>query len=127
MAMKERLNVRQIPGEARRRWFSSDDFDLIVWFSDEQSCIGFELCYDKRGRERSISWRSGGSFSHMAVDDGESRPGRYKSSPILIPDGIFDAKRIHEDFWQVSHSLPQDIAGYVLQTLAGYPAYCANA
>jgi len=28
--MKELIKVRQIPGESKRRWFSSADFDLIV-------------------------------------------------------------------------------------------------
>ncbi|MBI5889392.1 MAG: hypothetical protein HZB47_01795 [Nitrosomonadales bacterium] len=118
--MKERINVRQIPGEARRRWFFSDDFDLIVWLSDELSCIGFELCYDKRGLERSISWSNGG-FRHMAVDDGEHRPGKYKASPILIPDGFFDSPRVHSAFREVSHSLPGEIADYVLNALLRYP------
>ena len=121
MEMKERIGVRQIPGEARRRWFSSEDFDLIVWLADEQCCTGFELCYDKRGRERSISWRNPGGFVHMAVDDGEHRPGKHKSSPVLVPDGVFDANRVHSAFREASHSLPADIAAFVLSVLAQYP------
>lgn len=43
MALIEVRNVRQIPGESTRRWFSSRDFDLIVWISEDEGFIGFEL------------------------------------------------------------------------------------
>lgn len=120
--MHERINVRQIPGEPKRRWFSSDDFDLIVWFADDQSFSGFELCYDKRNRERSISWRRGsGGFRHMAVDDGEQRPGKHKASPVLIPDGRFDSMQVLSALSAVSHMLSAEIAGYVLKALEQYP------
>jgi hypothetical protein len=119
--MEERINVRQIPGEAKRRWFFSDEFDLIVWMADDQQIAGFELCYDKRGFERSIAWRANAGFRHMAVDDGEQRPGKHKASPILVLDGVFDAQRVHSDFLEVSHTLPEGIAGYVLKLLALYP------
>jgi hypothetical protein len=119
--MQERLNVRQIPGEAQRRWFYSDDFDLIVWLADDQRITGFELCYDKRDFEKSISWRDGTGFRHMAVDDGEQRPGKYKATPILVLDGLFDANRVYSGFHAVSHMLPEEIAGYVLKALKQYP------
>ncbi len=43
----------------------------------------------------------------MAVDDGEQRPGKYKASPVLIPDGLFDTRRIHAAFLEISHTLPK--------------------
>jgi hypothetical protein len=120
-AMKECVNIRQIPGESKRRWFSSKDFDLIVWFSDEDYFRGFELCYDKRGYERSLRWTSSGGFYHMAVDDGEQNLGQYKETPVLVVDGHFDARQVHSDFSEVSHMLPAEIAKYVLNTIGKYP------
>ncbi|MDD5057998.1 MAG: hypothetical protein PHQ60_09000 [Sideroxydans sp.] len=111
--MKELIDVRQIPGEPKRRWFSSEQFDLIVWVSDEMEMIGFELCYDKHHNEHSIVWSKLGGFRHMAVDDGEQRPGKYKASPILIPDGAFDTARIQSAFLEVSHTLPHEVARFV--------------
>lgn len=121
--MKEDTRVRQIPGEQRRRWFSSEDFDLIVWFNDDGTFAGFELCYDKKRSEHSLIWRETDGFAHMAVDDGEQRPGRYKASPILIRDGHFDAGRIHSAFVEECRSLPGEIADYVLKTLERHPNY----
>lgn len=57
----------------------------------------------------------------MAVDSGERRPGRYKSTPVLVPDGGFDATRIRAAFAAESSSLPTDVASYVLKALATHP------
>jgi hypothetical protein len=119
--MKEHLNVRQIPGESKRRWFHSENFDLIVWQSDDQGFSGFELCYDKLRGEHSISWKKNSGFSHMAVDDGEGRPGKYKASPIMAADGIFDAQRVYASFLKVSATLPKEVAIFVLLALRQYP------
>ncbi len=121
--MKELLNARQIAGEPRRRWFSSQDFDLIVWLSEGQGFIGFELCYDKRGRERSLLWNLASGFSHMAVDNGEQRPGKFKSSPTLLPDGNFEAQRVCADFLAASGDLPAEVRDYVLENIERHPAF----
>ena len=52
----EIIHVRQVPGDPRRRWFSSDDMDLIVWYDDSDAPIGFQLCYDKLRSERALRW-----------------------------------------------------------------------
>lgn len=124
--MREKLKLRQIPGEPRRRWFTSNDFDLIVWLADEQSFSGFELCYDKQHDERALVWSKSAGFRHMAVDDGEQRPGKYKATPILVADGLFDARRICAAFRDASHSLPKEVAAYVLQALEQYPQHAAG-
>ena len=124
--MREGTNVRQIPGEGRRRWFSSDDFDLIIWLNDDGSFAGFELCYDKRHNEHSLVWNPVYGFAHMAVDDGESGPGKYKASPILIASGYFDARRIHTALIKEAHSLPKEVAGYVLHALEEHPNFTAT-
>lgn len=121
--MREDINIRQIPGDLRRRWFSSADFDLIVWFNDDGGFAGFQLCYDKAGIERSLVWRPCGGFSHMVVDDGEHRYGKHKASPVLVPDGYFDARRIRGAFFSEAASLPEEIKSYVLETLERHPDY----
>lgn len=55
--MVERSDVRQVPGEGSRRWFSDAAFDPVVWYEDDakgggDGIVGFQFCYDKLGRER---------------------------------------------------------------------------
>ena len=121
--MREHLQVRQIPGEKRRRWFSSSNFDLIVWHNEDGSFAGFELCYDKMHRERAIIWQPEHGFLHAAIDDGEHQAGRYKSAPIHIADGHFDAQHIHDSFLKESRQLPEDIVRYIAQTIRNHPAF----
>jgi hypothetical protein len=124
--MKEQINVRQIPGESKRRWFYSEDFDLIVWVSDDNDFIGFELCYDKRRKERSIAWNNASGFRHMAVDDGEQSMGKHKASPILVADGVFSARNIYSTLLKVSPLLPKDVAIFVLQVLKRHPSFASS-
>jgi hypothetical protein len=49
-------DVRQVPGEPTRRWFSDENFDLIVCFAPENEVIGFQLCYDKEIEQKALSW-----------------------------------------------------------------------
>lgn len=119
--MYEVLHIRQNPGEARRRWFSSHDFDLIVWYQDDVHISGFELSYDKQHGEHAIVWHQKSGFRHMVVDDGEQAPGKYKATPILQHNGHFDASRISHAVRQESNALPPEIGGLLLQKLSEYP------
>ena len=92
--LTETKNVRQIDGEPRRRWFWNDYFDIIVWFSDDNEIIGFQLCYDKSKRQRVLTWNKGTGYSHDKIDDGEGDPGKPKGTPILMADGIFEKEKI---------------------------------
>jgi hypothetical protein len=95
----------------------SEDLDLIVRISDTGEFIGFELCHDKLWQERARSWSASGGFNHMAVDSGESRPGKYKETPILVPDGTCGMGHVYSAFLDASRSLPADVAGFVLGVL----------
>ena len=61
--LTESRRVRQIKNEPRRRWFSDDYFDLIVWLGNGHEIIGFQLCYDKFGIERALSWKKGEGYA----------------------------------------------------------------
>ena len=90
--LSEINDVKQIENEGYRRWFSDNYFDLIIWYGDEK-IIGFQLCYDKQGSERSLTWIKNRGFSHNKIDDGE-KPGHTKMTPILVADGVFDKEKI---------------------------------
>lgn len=111
--------VRQIPGEGFRRWFTDQDLDLIVWYeSDEQQEIhGFQLCYDKEVKERALTWRPGGGFSHHKVDSGED-PYSAKMSPVLSTDGTVDFRKVRSIFLGHAKEIDSALVAFVEKHLA---------
>ena len=87
---------------------------------------GWTLLRQKRF-ERSIVWREIGGFQHTAVDTGENRPGKYKASPIGVPDENLDANRVHANFAGESSSILLEVATYVLRALETHPFFAVQA
>ncbi|MBN2531619.1 MAG: hypothetical protein JXB88_01940 [Spirochaetales bacterium] len=117
--LKEIINVKQYETEGYRRWFSDDFFDLIIWYEDKK-IVGFQLCYDKQGLERSLTWLKDKGFSHNKIDDGE-KPGHSKMTPILVADGIFEKEKIAEAFKKASKNIDPVISSFVYSKLIEYP------
>jgi hypothetical protein len=115
----ENRDVRQVPGEGTRRWFSDDYFDLILWY-ERGLIIGFQLCYDKEARERALTWHRPGRYLHTRVDDGEA-PLTFKMSPVLAQDGEFDTELVAEKFRLAGACLEPEVARLVLDALRAYP------
>jgi hypothetical protein len=123
--LAEYESVRQIRGEGHRRWFADEYFDLIVWSdrpgTDRSHITGFQLCYDRSGYERALTWTRDHGYSHEKVDTGESGPGGLKSTPILVADGFFDGAQVAMRFREASKGIDPDIADLVLDKLAECP------
>lgn len=114
--LREIKNVRQISGEPSRRWFTDENMDLIIWYEAEEF-IGFQLCYDKAGQEKALSWKPETALVHERVDSGESRDGHYKATPILIQNGHYDIEIIRTSFLNNAEKVDKDIRDLVLQCL----------
>ncbi len=125
--MIHEVQTRQVPGEGFRRWFADGDFDLIVWYGGRDASApvdGFQLCYDKKHHERALTWRRGQGFRHEEVDDGESGPSlQFKMTPILVPDGIFDAAAVARRLEARTTEMDPALARFVLRTLSEYPGH----
>jgi len=115
----ETLNVRQIKGEPRRRWFSDKDLELIVWLGEKDRILGFQLCYEVETEPKALTWYEDKGFLHSGIHDGEGS-GWGKMTPILIRDGIFDKETIQKRFALSSPGLPKEIADFVAGKLAEY-------
>jgi hypothetical protein len=115
-------NVHQRSDEPRRRWFQDDDEDLIVWFGDDDRIVGFQLCYDRARGERALAWDENTGYSHLRVDDGEAIGKPRKSSPILLPDGVFNAPAVLRRFVAIAAELPREVAAFVRRKIEEYPA-----
>ena len=115
--LTEATDIRQIPGEPKRRWFSDDDFELIVWIDYNDIIVGFQLCYDKRNNMRALTWKAPSTYYHDRVDDGEVHPLQPKATPVLVADGTFDYQRIAAMFLKESTAIDSTIARFVYKRI----------
>jgi hypothetical protein len=101
--------------------------DLIVWFRDDETVRGFQFCYDKDETEHALTWIEGWGYNHMRVDTagGEFNPG--SGTPLLVPDGAFDPKRLLEVFEKECELVPVDFARLVSAKLRELAEAEANA
>jgi len=101
--LTEVKNVRQYPEEGNRRWFMDKDMDLILWFkNDIKNLIGFQISYDKRSVQRTITWKS--------ADEG-------KTGSSLTCDGPYNRKRIIRLLEQNCTEIESDIINFILHQL----------
>jgi len=118
--LREIRDVRQVRGEPRRRWFSDEDFDLIVWIDPENRILGFQLCYDKQTGQKALTWLKDDGYRHSRIDDGDN-PGKMKASPVLEADGHFDREGIGRRFRENRGDVPSKVADYVYDKIMNYP------
>jgi hypothetical protein len=117
--LREVRHVMQFPGEPRRRWFSDEDFDLIVWVDPEDQIIGFQLCYDKEIDQKALTWHNQDGYQHSRVDDGDN-PGKMKASPVLEADRHFDHEGIGRRFRENKGDVPEKIVDCVYEKIMNY-------
>ena len=117
--LKELNSVRQVSGEPRRRWFSSDTMDLIVWYDAADAPLGFQFCYDKGDAEKALTWRRESGFSHTGVDDGEGNSRlNYKATPILVANGRFDGQHVLQLLQTQGAGVPPELQQFIAATIA---------
>ena len=118
--MIESGTKRQFRGGVKRRWFSDNYFDLIVWEDEKRDIVRFELCYNKFKDEHAYVWNQQDGYDHLKVDDGEDGTERSKMSPIFVADGYFDREALAAKFLEAGKDIDQDIAQFVYSKLKDY-------
>jgi len=116
----ESKHVRQIPGEAKRRWYTADSLELIVWIEQDETIVGFQLCYEANGNSKAVTWDSSSGFLCSGIDDGDVRFGKHKQTPILVTNGQFRKSEILALFSSESEGLPEEYARFVRAKLEEY-------
>ena len=111
--------IRPVANDLDRRWISDDYFDLIVWYEPDRQIHGFQLCYDKLGREGALTWTHQRGFRHAAVDSGDYTP-TTNQTPILVQGGAFPMERVRAEFIARSCLLPPELREWVLTCLNHY-------
>lgn len=119
--MREVARVCQIAGQPKRRWFYSELLDLTVWVSPEDKPIGFQLCYRDGLTEHAFTWLKERGFNHSRVDSGWARSS-MKATPVLVPDGHIDTKKLKLRFEAAAGNVPKDCREVVHAALRAYPS-----
>ena len=114
---KEVVPTRQIQDEPRRIWFIDDQMDLIAWYADDHSIIGFQLCDNKGPDEHALTWFQGKGYSYERVDDGEAYTRHPKMTPILLEDGVPDTDEILRHFQEREGTLPAGLRAFIRMKL----------
>ncbi len=90
---------------------------MIVWFDEREEPRSFRLCYDKRGRERALSWHAG-KLSHAIVDSAKNRDAlAVKPIDVLVSELEFDTTEILTHFEAIRGQLPLHVAKLIDDTL----------
>ena len=118
--MIEIRDVRQVPNDYFRRWFSDDHFDLIVWYKPDDAIQGFELSYDKTGHEKAIRWLDDKGISHFSVDTGEQSPVVNRTPMLTTTEGRSEMERVLASFQASEEGLPGEVSALVQKKLREY-------
>ena len=117
--LREIKNVSKKRDEPKKRWFSSPDMDLFIWFDSDDSIVSYQFTYDKPNNEKALIWSEEEGLSHMEVDDG-SRPGKHPGSPLLVADGVVKPYKIISMIQNNAGELDASIKNFIV---AGIEAY----
>jgi hypothetical protein len=107
-------------GELTKRWFGDSYFDLFVWLDEANTIVSFQLCYGKPVDEHALTWMFPSIFYHQRVDDGENRPGKSKSTPVLLPDGMFDVRSVERRFLKESKEIDTTVSKFIHQKILDF-------
>jgi hypothetical protein len=110
--LEEQQNVSQKEEGIHRRWFNDNYFELITW-EKSGAIIGFQLCYDRFGSEKSLTWKKDKGFYHDTVDSGEVSMGTDMSA-ILIEDGPVPVDMLVQRFTEESQRIDNTIREFIL-------------
>jgi hypothetical protein len=111
--------VSQVGGDEKRRLFSDEYFSLFVWYRGGR-LYGFQLCYDRLGSERALTWTSDHGYSHQAIDAGEEPGLGMKQTPVLSPKSPPPPASLVAAFDAASTTLEAEIRDLVRKKLKDY-------
>lgn len=115
--LEEIRAVRQNRGERKRRWFTSVQMDLYVWFGWWGAPVKFQLCYNKHRQEKVLTWSKANGYSHENIDPGEPAGVGHKATAILVNTATAVEGSLGETFAAASINVPDRIRCFVLGKL----------
>ena len=117
MAFREIDDVHQSDPALKRRWFQGDGIDVVVDQSDE-SARRLSITYTWNNQLMQL-FHSGEQLHNNVLDDGESRPGRMKATPIAEQDAPIPADWLTQHFHD-GDGLPRWLSEHICALLADH-------
>lgn len=118
--LQEINNIQQDTQDKFRRWFTDNNMDLFVWFS-QNAPVCFQLSYNKQSDEKSICWDAETRFQHYVIDTGETEPMNYKETPMCLFDDEFDLYSVAPEFLRRSEHIEPSLADFIYARIMEYP------
>ena len=117
--LREIRETNQKIGEPKKRWFTSLNMDLFVWFNEDDEIISYHLTYNKPHDEKALTWSDKKGFLHSGIDDG-TRPGKHPGSPLLVTDGELNSTKIISMFEKDSKELDPSIKSFIVSGIEAH-------
>ncbi|AUI69472.1 hypothetical protein [Beggiatoa leptomitoformis] len=118
--LRELLIIQQDTPDKRKRWFEDSYFDLFVWQDTQTGEItSFQLCYDRAGTERVISWEQYRGFEHQGIDDGETSPHK-NMTPVFIRCNLAIPLALPAHFQLASQCIDTLVRSFIRKKLEEY-------
>ena len=106
-----------------KSWTVDDYFDLVVWYEPTEEMFGFQLCYDRFGFYRAVTWTNTDGFSHASVHDNDSSM-TCGQSPVLRQCENFPWRKVLREFTNRSARLDPAIRKLITNLITEYgPKY----
>jgi len=119
--LQEIASTHRINNRKPKRWFTDSDMDLFIWF-EKQRPICFQLSYNKRQNEHSISWHIDAGFSHSLINP-KKRLTKYRHPATASSECEcnFNPVSTARDFLQASDCIEATLADFIFARLIEYP------
>jgi hypothetical protein len=119
--LREIRNIKEIPGQGPRRWFSDEHFDLFVWYEAGGRILGFQLCFDKDKRvERALTFTEERGYS-LDLVEGENSVCDM-GSLVLAPAVGFSRRQLIDQLDERGATLERSLYEYLREKLEACPA-----
>ena len=104
-----------------KRWFTDSNMDLFIWFKNQRP-VCFQLSYNKRQHEYSISWHVDVGLGHSLIKP-EERHTKYHMPGSASSESKrqFNSTCIARDFLQASNYIQTSLADFIFARLIEYP------
>ena len=109
--------TKQVDGQDRRRWFSDEDHDLIVWETESGDISAFQVCYRIGGEERAITWNEKEGVGFAKVDAGDQTAEKNRT-PVLIPTQEKPSNDALSRFRSVSSGIQSGLRKFILEKIS---------